>query len=323
MAQKEIRGKDIFITGGTGFIGSWLIGTLIDDNRIWCYDNGRRFSPKVRELLDHRNMTFIKGDILDKGMLERSLPKGIDIVVHLAAIAGVSSYYDMPLETMKTNMIGTYNLLESLKDKKIGLLVDFSTSEVYGRYARNVDEEDDTVQGPISDSRWTYAISKLAAENLSHCYRRKYRLPVVSLRPFNIYGPFQIGEGAIHIFVRSALRDKDILIYGDGSQVRAWCYIEDLIGSVLSCIRNKEKVIGNVFNIGNPDARSTILSLARKIIGITKSNSKIRFKDETRTDIEYRVPDISKAKKMLNYSPSTGLTEGLKRTIAWYRENPV
>jgi nucleoside-diphosphate-sugar epimerase len=317
----KIKNKKIFITGGTGFIGSWIIDTLIEDNKIWCYDNCRRFSPKIKELLGHKNLKFIKGDILDKAKLKKSLPKDIDIVIHLAAIAGVSSYYLIPLETMQVNLIGTYNLLELLKDKKIELFMDFSTSEVYGAYAKNVREDGNTTQGSITDMRWTYSISKLASEKLSHCYRHKYGLPVVSIRPFNIYGPFQVGEGAIHIFVTNALKGKNIIIHGDGSQVRAWCYIEDFLDGVFRCIAYRKKAIGNSFNIGTPRAAVTILDLAKRIVKISGSGSRISFKKEDRTDIEYRVPDISKARKVLGFSPSIDMNEGLKRTIEWYRQN--
>jgi len=323
MLKNDIKGKNIFMTGGCGFIGSSLIERFIDDNRIWCYDNGRRVSSAFKELLKHKNLTFIKGDILDKARLKGIMPKKADAVIHLAAIAGVSSYYKMPFETMNVNLVGTHNLLELLKGKKIEIFVDFSTSEVYGQDARNVSEESPTSQGPISDLRWTYAISKLAAEEMGHCYYLKYGLPVVSIRPFNVYGPLQIGEGAIQIFVSRALKGQDLYIDGDGSQVRAWCYIDDLISGVVNCMKKKNIAIGNVFNLGNPAAAVNMVELAKRIIEISRSRSKIRFRKESRTDIEYRVPDISKAKALIGFKPSIGLSEGLKRTIEYYRENPA
>jgi len=323
MAIDSIKNKNIFITGGSGFIGSWLIDRLVSHNKIWCYDNGRRETPKIRELTRRKNLIMIKGDILDRDKLTKSIPRKLDIVLHLAAIAGVSSYYEMPLETMKVNLIGTYNLLEILKERPIDLFIDFSTSEVYGRFAKNVGEEDNTCQGPVSDLRWTYSVSKMAGERLSHCYHHKYGLPVVSIRPFNIYGPLQVGEGAIHIFVRNAVNNEDIFIDGNGSQVRAWCYIEDFIEGVMSCIKNRKDTVGKVFNLGNPGAAVNMTKLAKKIVEITGSRSKIRFRDNARTDIQYRVPDISRARKVLDFRPSVDLASGLKRTIDWYRENPA
>ncbi|MDP3789220.1 MAG: GDP-mannose 4,6-dehydratase, partial [Candidatus Omnitrophota bacterium] len=169
----------------------------------------------------------------------------------------------------------------------------------------------------------SYSVSKVAAERLSHCYHHKYDLPVVSVRPFNIYGPLQVGEGAIHIFVRNAVNNDDIFIDGNGSQVRAWCYIEDFIEGVMGCIKNRKGAVGKVFNLGNPGAAVNMTKLAKKIVEITGSGSKIRFRDNARTDIQYRGPDISRARKILSFRPSVSLDSGLKRTISWYRENPV
>lgn len=320
MPIPPLKNKNIFITGGTGFIGSTLIDLLLRDNKIWCYDSCRRVSPKIAGLMRHKNLTFIKGDILDKKKLSGSIPRKLDMVFHLAAIAGVSSYYKMPFETMSINLIGTYNIIELMKGRDLELFLDFSTSEVYGKYAHNVSEDDDTTQGPISDLRWTYAISKLAAEELSHCYHHKYRLPVISIRPFNIYGPHQIGEGAIQIFAHNAIRNRTLWINGSGKQVRAWCHIDDFIDGVFRCVQRRRTVTGQTFNIGNPRAKATTAELARIVRDICGSRSQICYRPMPGKDIEYRVPDISKARTLLGYAPRVGLREGLKGTIAWYRE---
>lgn len=319
----EIYNKRIFITGGLGFIGSWLCSNLLNNNKITIYDDNRRNALKFTSFKLHKNLTYIRGDVLDKDRLKKSLRGKFDIIFHLAAIAGVSSYYRIPLRTMEVNLIGTHNLLEIVKHKDIEVFMDFSTSEVYGRQARYVKEEDSTCQGALSDMRWTYAISKLAAEKLSHCYRLEHNLPVVSVRPFNIYGPRQVGEGAIQIFISKALKNETVTINGNGSQVRAWCYIDDFIEGVLSCVTRRRACIGQVFNLGNSASAITIFKLAKKIIGISGSKSKISFKDSPRTDIEYRVPDISKAGKLLHFSPKIDLNEGLKRTIEWYQKNRI
>jgi len=319
----QIRDKNIFITGGSGFIGSWLCSKLVENNKVIIYDNERRNALKLSGLRQHKNLTYVRGDILDKNLLKRSIPRKLDIIFHLAAIAGVSSYYNIPLKTMEVNILGTYNLLEAIKDKDLELFLDFSTSEVYGRTAKHATERNDTSQGEISDMRWTYSISKLAAEKLCHCYYAEYGIPVVSIRPFNIYGSMQVGEGAIQIFISKALKNEDIYIDGNGSQIRAWCYIEDFIEGVSKCIEKKKHAIGNVFNIGNPEAAVTVLELAENIIQLSGSNSKVIFRRPNRTDIEYRIPDISKAKNILGFSPEVGLNKGLERTIKWYRKNLI
>jgi dTDP-glucose 4,6-dehydratase len=242
-------------------------------------------------------------------------------VIHLAAIAGVTSYYEMPKKTMEVNIIGTYNLLEAIEDKNVERYIHFSTSEVYGSYSFRSREDSNTSQGNISDPRWTYAISKLSAEKLGYCYHFEKQLPMVSIRPFNIYGPWQIGEGAIQSFITKAIHNVDIPITGDGSQIRAWCYIEDIISAVISCIEI-EHAVGHSFNIGNPEGTITILGLAKKIIEMTNSKSKIFFKDHIGTDIELRVPNITKAREILGYSPQVDIDEGLLLTINSYKQNP-
>ena len=313
-----ITNKRIFITGGGGFIGSWICQELVRDNEIIVYDNSRRDALSKREFRKSKNLKFISGDILDKDLLIKSIPS-VDIVIHLAAIAGVTSYYEIPIKTMEVNIIGTYNLLEAIKDKSIERYIDFSSSEVYGSYSFRSSEDGDTVQGDISDPRWTYAISKLAAEKFSYCYYWKYHLPVVSIRPFNIYGPWQVGEGAVQNFITKAVNNMDIPITGDGSQIRAWCYIEDLVDAVISCM-GIEEAKGKTFNIGNPDGTITILALAKKIIEMTNSKSKIFFKKHIGTDIELRVPDIKRAKEILGYYPKVSLEDGLVKTINWCKQ---
>ena len=195
---------------------------------------------------------------------------GCDLVVHLAAIAGVDTVLRMPVTTMQVNIIGTYNVLEAAResDHTINRLVDFSTSEVFGSYAYKVREADLTSLGAVGEARWTYAVSKLATEHMAHNYHRQFGLPAVSIRPFNIYGPGQVGEGAIHRFIVQALRGEDITIHNDGSQIRAWCYIDDMVEGILCCLTRAEAV-GEAFNIGNPRSVVTIHNLARDIVRLT------------------------------------------------------
>ena len=198
-------------------------------------------------------------------------------------------------------------------------LVDFSTSEVFGRHAYKVEEVHETAQGSVGEARWTYAVSKLAGEHLAHSYHDEFGLPTVSVRPFNVYGPGQIGGGAIRAFIETALAGDDLVIHGDGSQVRAWCYVDDLVDALLLVLERPEAV-GEVFNVGNERSVLTIRELAEQIRELMGGKVEITFRPLHYTDVEMRIPNIDKARKLLGWEPKVDLEEGLSRTIAWYRE---
>lgn len=319
--KNTIREKNIFITGGCGFIGSNLCKRLVNDNKIIIYDNLRRNALQYTGLEGHENLEIIKGDILDKGGLKNALNKSrIDILVHLAAMAGVSSYYKFPIETMEVNILGTYNVLNVAKDlKDLKLFLNFSTSEVYGPSIFGAKEEAITAQGEARESRWTYAVSKLSGEHLCFAFAKVNGIPVISLRPFNIYGPGQIGEGAVQIFGPLASNNEEIKVTGDGNQIRAWCYIDDMIDGLLLCMQNKD-AIGEVINIGNPRGTMTILNLVETIIRLTNSKSKIVFIPHPGIDISLRVPNIEKAEMILGFKPKVDIEEGLLMTLNWYKQ---
>lgn len=312
--------KKIFITGGAGFIGTALIDRLIENNKIVIYDNFHRNSIKDSPRINHQNLTIIKGDVLDLSELKRNI-KDSHYVLHLAAIAGVDTVIQDQIKTMKVNLIGTSNVLEAastLKDCK--RFIDFSTSEVFGSHAYKSGEKDSTVMGAVGEARWTYAVSKLAGEHLAHSYYKQLGLPALSIRPFNIYGPGQVGEGAIHKFVRQAIEDKDIQIHGTGDQIRSWCYIDDIIDGILLCLEN-DKAVGNIFNIGNPRGTITVYGLAMTVVRVLNSKSSIRFAaPKSCVDVELRIPSIEKAKTILGFEPKVDLEEGIKRTADWYRK---
>lgn len=312
-----LKNKTIFITGGAGFIGSTLIGRLIEDNKIIAYDNLDRNSLEGKAYAEHPNLTLIKGDILDSVLLEKAISNA-QIVVHAAAIAGIDNTLKNPVNTMRVNMLGTANVLEAAhKAGTVERFLEFSTSEVFGSYAFKVDEECQTVTGAVGEARWTYAVSKLAGEHLTHAYHRQYGLPTVTVRPFNIYGPGQIGEGAIQIFIRKALRNEDIYIFGDGNQIRAWCYVDDMVDGVMLGLTH-EKAIGESFNIGNARAVTTIYGLAQAVCRVLKSKSKIVFRDPLSADIELRIPSVQKAKELIGYRAKVDLDEGVIKTAEWY-----
>lgn len=313
----SISGKRIFLTGGAGFIGSTLCEALIAENEIVVFDNGYRNALQYTNLGAHRNLQFIQGNVLDYESLFKGM-EGCQIVVHLAAIAGVPDVFRHPVMTMKVPLIGTYNALEAALKHKVERFVDFSTSEVFGSYAFRVHEADVTSLGAVGEARWTYAVSKLATEHLAHNYCKEFGLPTVSVRPFNIYGPRQVGAGAVHEFIVRALRGEDLIVHNDGSQIRAWCYIDDIVSGVLLSLERKEAV-GEAFNIGNPRCVITVYNLAREIIRLCNSKSRIVFETVDRADVEIRVPSIRKARTLLEYEPKVDLEEGLLRTINWYR----
>lgn len=320
----KISGKRIFLTGGAGFIGTALVNRLYQDNKILIYDNLRRNALKYFfNLPKIKNIEFIEGDILNTGLLKAAIKIfKPDIILHLAAMAGVTDYYNQPVKTMEVNAIGTYSALESIKDTTLERLVYFSTSEVYGPLIFGAKEEGNTAQGELKQVRWTYGISKLAGEGLALAYSQQYNIPTTSVRPFNIYGPGQVGEGGIQIFIRKAIKNELIQVTGDGNQIRAWCYIDDFVDGIEALLSNKQ-AIGEIFNIGNPAGTITILNLAKIIIRISKSKSKIEFIPHPGVDIDLRVPNIAKAKKLLKFDPKIDLEEGLKRSIDWYKKTPL
>jgi nucleoside-diphosphate-sugar epimerase len=267
-------------------------------------------------------VTFHRSDVRDGAAVEEAM-KDCTHVIHMASIAGVDTVMRMPVETMKVSLIGTYNVLEAArKHGRIQRLIDFSTSEVFGRFAFRVSEGDVTELGAVGEARWTYAVSKLATEHLAHCYQKQYGLPTVSIRPFNIYGPNQVGEGAVHQFIVRALRGDTLMIHNDGSQIRSWCYIDDIVDGTLRALENPEAE-GQSFNIGNPRSTVTIHQLAREIIRLSGSESSIDFMKWDFPDVELRIPSIEKARELLGYEPEVDLEEGLLRTIAWYRDKGV
>ncbi|MDH3987673.1 MAG: NAD-dependent epimerase/dehydratase family protein [Gammaproteobacteria bacterium] len=315
-----ISGRKIFITGGAGFIASMLISRLADDNEIVVFDNYTRNTLKNTPYANHPNVTQIEGDVLDYDGLVSAMT-GAQIVVHAAAIAGIESTVTDPVNTMRVNILGTANVLEAAH--RIGGMerfLEFSTSEVFGSYAFNVRESEETVTGAVGEARWTYAVSKLAGEHLAHAYFKQYDLPAVTVRPFNVYGPGQTGEGALSIFTRKALRNEDLLIFGTGSQIRAWCYVDDMVDGVL-CALSHPRAIGESFNIGNSRAVTTIFGLAEAVCRVTNSKSRIVFRDALSADIELRVPQVDKARNLIDFEAKIDLEEGIRRTADWIAAN--
>ena len=315
-----LRGKRIFITGGAGFIGTTLARRLVDDNEIVAMDNLHRDALGGTPLAEHRNFTFEQGDVLDAEHV-RDLARGATHVVHCAAIAGVDTVLESPVRTMRVNMIGTYNVLEATLATldTVERFLDFSTSEVFGTHAFRVQEGEVSTIGSVGEARWTYAVSKLAGEHMAHAYHDELQLPTVTLHPFNVFGPGQIGGGAIRAFIEAALAGRDLTIHGDGSQIRAWCYVDDMVEGTLRCLE-QPAAIGQAFNIGNPRATVTIYDLAQRIRRLVGADVEIVFQPLHYADVELRIPNVAKAREILGFEAKVDLDDGLARTIAWYRE---
>jgi UDP-glucose 4-epimerase len=317
-----IEGKTIFITGGAGFIGSALAGRLVERNRLVVYDNLTRNSLKDKAIKDHSNLTLVEGDVLNFDRLTDAM-QGADIIVHCAAIAGIDTVIKSPVTTMRVNMVGSANVLQAAAQlPRCERVVCFSTSEVFGQQGFRSSETDSTVMGQVGEARWTYAVSKLAEEHLAIAYHQEKWLPTTVVRPFNVYGPGQVGEGALRTFIQRAIKNEPIQIHGDGTQIRAWCYVDDMVDGVLLAMSHP-KAIGESFNIGNQRAVTTIYGLASAVVRVLDSSSPITFARKDYVDVELRVPSVIKARELLGFESKIDLDEGIRRTADYYREQMV
>jgi UDP-glucose 4-epimerase len=314
-----IINKRIFVTGGAGFIGSHLVSRLVEHNDVVVYDNLHRNALQFAHLDGHARLRVVKGDVLDYAATRQAI-EGCSIVIHCAAIAGVYTVDRSAVRTMEVNMLGTHQVVKAALDVGVERFVEFSTSEVYGPFIHKGKEEDPTTIGPIGESRWVYAASKLASEHMSYAHYREDQLPLAIVRPFNVYGPRQVGDGAIRGIVCQALQNLPITLYNDGTQIRSWCYVDDFVDGVLRCTEDPA-AIGHAFNLGNPQGTATNFELANMIIRLTQSKSVIVFKPHPGPEVDLRVPSIEKAAALLGYKPTVSLEAGITRTIPFYAEN--
>jgi len=224
-----------------------------------------------------------------------------------------------PVTNVKVNMVGSANVLEAAAClPHCDRVVCFSTSEVFGQQAFRSSETDNTVIGKVGEARWTYAVSKLAEEHLATAYYQEKRLPTTVVRPFNIYGPGQVGEGALRTFIQLALQNQPIEIHGDGTQIRAWCYVDDMVEGVLLALV-VPSAVGESFNIGNQKAITTIYGLANTVVRVLDSKSPIFFTKKDYADVELRIPSVRKAHDVLGFEVKVDLEEGIRLTAEYYR----
>jgi nucleoside-diphosphate-sugar epimerase len=313
--------KNILITGGGGFIGSNLAERLAEKNQVVLLDRYFHNQPVAFSSLgNHPNVRMVEADILE-GKVVGDLAREANIVVHAAAIVGVGRVCSYPRETLETNFEGTSRVLRALeKSSRLERFLYFSTSEVFGVNSFRVHEGSPSSIGSAAEARWSYAIAKLAGEHLVKAYHRQVGMPVVTVRPFNVFGPRRLGSHAILGFVLNSLMGTPIEVHGDGSQIRSWCYIEDFCDAVIEMI-SRPGAIGEDFNIGNPTNTLTIFQLAQKVIELTGRSVPITFTESPCPDIEIRVPSLEKARQILGFHPSYDLNRGLEMTIHWYRQH--
>jgi UDP-glucuronate decarboxylase len=307
----------ILVTGGAGFLGSHLCERLLrDGDEVLCLDNfftGRKMN--VAEFLRNPSFELVRHDIVLPILLE------VDRIYHLACPASPIHYQYNPVKTIKTNILGTLNMLGIAKRVNARILL-ASTSEVYGDPAVHPQKEGYWGNVNPIGIRSCYDEGKRAAETLMMDYHRQNRVDIRIMRIFNTYGPRMLADDGrvVSNFIVQALRGEDITVYGKGSQTRSFCYVDDLIDGMIK-LMNCENFTGPV-NIGNPD-EYTILDFAKKIVGMTGSKSEIVYKPLPSDDPTQRMPDITLASEKLGWRPKVSVDEGLTRTIEYFKKELV
>ena len=222
---------------------------------------------------------------------------------------------------MEVNFLGTNSVVQAALSAGVERFVDFSTSEVYGAFVHNAKESEPTALGSVGEARWVYAASKLASEHLSYAHHLESGLPLAIVRPFNVYGPRQVGDGAVRGIILQALKNEPIVLYNDGTQIRAWCFVDDFVDGVLALRREAGSGRAGVQSRQPAGHDHQPRADADMILRLTESQSEIVFRPHPGAEIELRVPSIHKAAAMLGFAPTVSLEAGITRTIAWYAEN--
>lgn len=313
--DKDESSKKVLVTGGAGFLGSHLCEKLLKEGfNVICMDNfltGRM--ENIEHLLGTPNFTFKKHDVTTYIEVKGRL----DYIMHFASPASPVDYQKHPIHTLKVGALGTYNSLGLAKDKKAIFLL-ASTSEVYGD--PEVNPQSEKYWGHVNPvgPRSVYDEAKRYAEAITMAYHNKHNIDVRIVRIFNTYGPrMRINDGrALPTFICQALENKPITVFGDGSQTRSFCYVDDLIDGIYKLLMSE---INHPINIGNPKEIS-ILDFAKEILSLTKSKSEIIFKELPIDDPQVRRPDISEAKKLLGWEPKVSREEGLKKVLNYFKK---
>lgn len=312
----------ILVTGGAGFIGSHLIDRLLSEqHKVLNIDNFDSFYSeeiKRKNIVGHfeyDNYEICEVDIRDKDALDNIVPNDIDVIVHLAAKAGVRPSIDNPIAYQEVNVTGTQNLLEIARKRGIKQFVFASSSSVYGKNPNVPWKEGDAVLQPISP----YASTKVSGELLGHVYSHLYDIRFLALRFFTVYGPRQRPDLAIHKFFKLIEEGKEITLYGDGKTRRDYTYIDDIVNGIISAIRYKDSLY-EVINLGNNETVE-LLELVQSIENVSGIEAKKKFGPEQPGDVKQTWADVSKAQKILNYQSDYSLPSGLKKFTEWFNKN--
>lgn len=309
-----VNKKTAVVTGGAGFLGSHLCDLLIAEGmRVICIDNLLTGDLKnISHLFGNENFSFLKHDVTNFIYV----PGDVDYILHFASPASPIDYLKLPIQTLKVGSLGTHKALGLAKEKGARFLL-ASTSEVYGDPAIHPQKEEYWGNVNPVGPRGVYDEAKRFGESITMAYHRYHGLETRIVRIFNTYGPrMRLDDGrALPAFVSQALKGEDITVFGDGSQTRSFCFVEDEIRGILKLLLSNEP---NPVNIGNP-AEITIKEFAEEVIEITGSDSKIIFKDLPEDDPKIRQPDISKAKSILGWEPKVDRKTGLKITIDYFK----
>ena len=310
--------QKILITGGAGFIGSNIVKKLLELGKfVRVVDNfstGRR--ENIKEFLNNPNFELIEGDISNIETT-KMVVKGMDFVLHEAAIPSVPRSINNPFASNKSNIDGTLNILIASRDEGIKKLVCASSSSVYGDSLKLPKQEDDPIN-PISP----YALTKFTSERYCQLFSKLYGLPTICLRYFNVFGPKQDPgsqySAVIPIFIKAILNNKSPIIYGDGEQSRDFTYVDNVVSANILAMNSK--VSNKVINVACEE-KTSLNDLLNYINQILEKNIKPIYEKARLGDVKYSLADISKAKKLLSYKPKITIKEGLKKTIEWYKKN--
>ncbi len=317
------------ITGGSGFLGGRFVKRLLEEgNEVTVYDNlSTGQSNNLGPFKDNKDYSFAKGDIRDKESLRKAMTKDIDAVLHMSAIVGVKEYCKDPLNVVDVNVVGTRNVLEFALENEMKVMF-ASTSEVFGKNpSAPWKEEGDRVLGSTKVDRWSYGTSKAMCEHMIFAMNKNHGLKTVIVRFFNAYGPGQPPYFVISQSVQKVLRNEQPLLYDSGKQTRCFTFADDAIEGTMLALKSK-KAEGDVFNIGS-NKETSVKEAIELIIELAGKKGKLTWKNldtkkhygNTYEDIPRRVPDVSKAKRVLGWEAKTSLRDGLKKTIEWSKQN--